>query len=115
MADYKPSFPFSVPIELLIPTSTKIKGVSVKTFPDSGIRLNCSFKTYGGTESTVNGVVTVIDTAIVETWFRPDIKSDCRIKNLQSGQVYEIIGKPENINMRNQFVKFKVKAVEGGA
>lgn len=115
MADYKPSFPFSVPIELLIPTSTKSKGVSVKIFPDSGIRLNCSFKTYGGTESTVNGVVTVIDTAIVETWFRPDIKSDCRIKNLQSGQVYEIIGNPENINMRNQFVKFKVKAVEGGA
>ena len=69
MADYKPSFPFSVPIELLIPTFTKSKGVSVKTFPDSGIRLNCSFKTYGGTESTVNGVVTVIDTAIVETWF----------------------------------------------
>lgn len=115
MADYKPSFPFSVPAELLIPTYTQSKGVSVKIFPDSGIRLNCSFKTYGGTESTVNGVVTVIDTAIVETWFRPDIKSDCRIKNLQSGQVYEIIGNPENINMRNQFVKFKVKAVEGGA
>lgn len=115
MADFKPAFPFDTPIWLLIPTYTKKKGVTVKTFPDNGILLYCSFKTYGGTESTVNGVVTVIDTAIVETWFRPDIKSDCRIKNLQSGQTYEIIGIPENINMRNQFVKFKVKAVEGGA
>ena len=115
MADYKPSFPFSVPIELLIPTYTKSKGVDVKTFPDNGIRLNCSFKTYGGTESTVNGAYTVIDTATVETWFRPDIKTDCRIKLLPSGQVYEIIGKPENINMRNQFIKFKVRSVEGGA
>lgn len=115
MAEFKPSFPFSTPIELLIPTYTTSKGVKVKSFPDSGIRLDCSFKTYGGTETTTNDLYTVIDTAIIETWYRPDIKSDCRIKLLSTGQVYEIIGNPENINMRNQFVKFKVRAVEGGA
>ena len=115
MADYKPSFPFDTAIELLIPVYTSVKGVQVKTFPDSGINLHCSFKTYGGTEITTNGLYTVIDTAIVETWYRPDIKSDCRIKLLLTGQVYEIIGKPENVNQRNQFIKFKVRAVEGGA
>lgn len=115
MADFKPAFPFDAPIELLIPSYTTKKGVQVKSFPDNGIRLNCSFKTYGGTETTTNNLYTVIDTAIIETWYRPDIKSDCRIKLLSSGQVYEIIGKPENINMRNQFIKFKVQAVEGGA
>jgi len=115
MADFKPSFPFSTPIELLIPTYTKKKGVKVKEFPQTGIRLNCSFKTYGGTETTTNDLYTVIDTAIIETWYRPDIKADCRIKLWATGQVYEIIGKPENIDMRNQFVKFKVRAVEGGA
>lgn len=115
MAEYKPSFPFTTPIDLLIPTYTKSKGVDVKTFPAVGIRLNCSFKTYGGTEMQTNGIFSVIDTAIVETWYRPDIKSDCKIRLFSSGQVYEIIGKPENINERNQFIKFKVRAVEGGA
>lgn len=115
MAEFKPSFPFATPIELLIPTYTKQKGVPIKSFPAVGIRLNCSWKTYGGTETTTNDLYTVIDTAIVETWFRPDIKSDCRIKLWATGQMYEIIGNPENIDMRNQFVKFKVRAVEGGA
>jgi head-tail adaptor len=115
MAEFKPAFPYSTPIELLIPSYTKKKGVPVKSFPDIGIRLNCSFKTYGGTETTANDLYTVIDTAIVETWYRPDIKPDCRIKLLPSGEVYDIIGKPENVNKRNQFLKFKVRAVEGGA
>ena len=117
MADFKPSLPYTVPAELLIPTESKVKGVTKKTFPDSGkgIRINCSFKTYGGTESNVNGVISVVNTGILETWYRPDVKADCRIRLLQTGEVYEIISKPENIDMRNQFLKFKVKAIEGGA
>ena len=115
MADFKPRFPYSTAIKLLIPTYTTSKGVSVKSYPQTGIRLNCSFKTYGGTETTVNGLYSVIDTADVETWYRPDIKADCRIKVLSTGEEYEIIDKPENIDMRNQFVRFKVRAVEGGA
>lgn len=115
MADFKPAFPFSTPIELLTPSYTTQKGVPVKSFPDVGIRLNCSWKTYGGTETTTNDLYTVIDTAIVETWYRPDIKADCRVRLLSTGDVYEIIGKPENISGRNQFAKFKVRAVEGGA
>ena len=56
-----------------------------------------------------------IDTANVETWYRSDIQTQCRIKVLQTGQIYEIINVPENIDMRNQFVKFRVQAVKGGA
>lgn len=115
MKDFKPSFPYSTAIELLIPTYSKNKGVTSKSFPNKGIQLNCSWKTYGGTETTNNEVYTIVDTANVETWFRPDIKSDCRVKLLATGDVYEILGKPENINMRNQFIKFKVRAVQGGA
>lgn len=115
MKTYKPSFPFSTAIELLIPTYSTAKGVTKKAFPDEGIRLNCSFKTFGGTETTNNDVYTLEDTAHVETWFRPDIKADCRIKVLSTGQVYEIINTPENIDMRSQFCKFKVRAVRGGA
>lgn len=115
MKTYKPSFPFSTAIELLIPTYTTKKGVKVKEFPEQGIRLNCSFKTYGGTETTVNDVYSLEDTAQVETWYRPDIKADCRIKVISSGQTYDIMNTPENIDMRSQFCKFKVRAVRGGA
>lgn len=115
MKTYKPSFPFSTAIELLIPTYSTSKGVTKKTFPEEGIRLNCSFKTFGGTETTNNDVYTLEDTAHVETWFRPDIKADCRIKVLSTSRVYEIINTPENIDMRSQFCKFKVRAVRGGA
>lgn len=112
---FKPSTPYSTAVELLIPTYSTVKGVPVKTFPQQGIQINCSWKTYGGTEANTNELYMVIDTANVETWYRPDIKSDCRIKVLATGDVYEIIGKPENIDMRNQYIKFRVQAVEGGA
>lgn len=115
MKEFTPSLPYTVPIELFIPSYSSSKGVPIKTFPATGERLNCSMKTYGGTETTENGVYSVIDTAQIETWYRPDIKADCRIKVLATGDVYEIIGKPENINMRNQFMRFKIRAVEGGA
>ena len=113
--EYKPSFPFSTAAELYIPTYQTQKGVSFKEYPEEGIKIFVSFKTYQGTETTINDLYTVLDTAQVETWYRPDIKADCRLKILETGDVYEVIGKPENINMRNQFLKFKVQAVEGGA
>lgn len=115
MKTFKPSFPYSTAIELLIPTYKKIKGVTKPIFPEKGIPLNCSFKSYGGTETTNNGVYSVEDTANVETWYRPDIKSDCRIRVMQTGDVFEIINRPENINMRNQFCRFKVEAIRGDA
>ena len=118
MSDYKPSFPFNVPMYLLTPTTTTVKGVAVKRYPEptEGELIYCSFKTYGGTESNNNGVYTVLDTANIETWYRPDIKASCRLCFAENtAKVYEIIGEPENINMRNQFMKFKVQSVKGGA
>lgn len=112
MAGFTPAFPYTTPAELLIPTYSSEKGTQVKTFPAQGIRINVSFRSFGGTETNTNDVLTVINTATVETWYRPDIKSDCRIK-LTDGAIYEIIGAPENIELRNQFCKFKVRAIEG--
>ena len=112
---YRPTTPYTTAIELLIPTLTTKKGVPTKAYPKEGIRLNCSFKTYGGTENTDNGLYSVVDTAVVETWYRPDITADCRIKVLATGVSFEIINTPENIEMRNQFLKFKVQAIKGGA
>lgn len=112
MAGFTPAFPYTTPAELLIPTYSSEKGTQLKTFPAQGVRINVSFRSFGGTETNTNEVYTVLNTATVETWYRPDIKADCRIR-LASGEVYEIIGTPENIELRNQFCKFKVKAIEG--
>lgn len=115
MSNYKPSDPLTVPIKLLVPTYKNVKGVMKKTYPEDGDLIWCSFKTYGGTEKNVNDVYLIEDTANVETWYRPDIKSDCRIMLIDTSAVYEIMNEPENINMRNQYCKFKVRRVKGGA
>lgn len=119
MADYKPNGNFTVPMKILVPETEKAKGVPVKKYPEPD-KLNDddylffgSFKTYGGTETIVNGIVTIIDTAVIETWYRPDIKSNCRIFVIPMNREYEIISPPENIGLRNRYLKFKIKSVGG--
>ena len=100
---------------LQTPTSDKVLGVSKKTYADIAGVVMVNWKSYGGTETTSNGVLSVEDTAQIVCWYRPDIRSDCRLVRLSDGATYEIIGEPENIEMRNQFLKFKVRRVKGGA
>lgn len=114
--NFRPNLPFSVPLKLLLPTITKTGGVRVKTYDDAnGILIYGTFKTYGGTDQTVNGVYSVVDTAEIVTWYRPDITSDCVLALAETGARYEIMGEPENIDRRNQFLKLKVQRVKGGA
>jgi len=110
---YRPSEPFTTPIELLNVSELKtVRGVDVPVYPEKGETIFCSFKTYGGTESNVNGVLSVIQTANVETWYRPDITSSSRLR--LGSQTYEVMGDPEDIEQRHQFLKFKVRGVKGG-
>lgn len=113
---YRPKDPFTTALILLKPTITTVSGVKKKTFPEvsQGIRLNGSFKSFGGTETIVNNVVAIEDTATVETWFRPDITSGCRIVIAGTNKIYEIISEPENIDLRNQYLQFRVSRVKGG-
>ena len=117
MAFYRPALPFSTPMILLIPTYTKSGGVHKKVIPplEDGSTIYGSFKTYGGTEKVVDGVYSIVDTAEIETWYRPDITSDCVIALADTGEQYQIMNEPENIYRRNQFLKFKVKRIKGGA
>ena len=113
---YRPNDTFSVPMYLFVPTNTIVKGVPAKIYPETGELFFGSYKTFGGTESNVDGLLAVVDTATIETWYRPDIQSDCHICLAQQpNKMYEIIGEPENISLRNQYLKFKVQAVAGGA
>ena len=100
---------------LQTPKSEKVLGVSVKTYADVAGVVMVNWKSFGGTETNNNGVLSVDDTAQIVCWYRPDIRSDCRLIRLVDSAVYEILGEPENIEMRNQFLKFKVRRVKGGA
>ena len=117
MAVYKPSAPFNVPLLLLAPTSETVLGVEKKTFPapQDGVLFYGSFRTFGGTEKDVNGVYSLENTAVIETWYRPEIKANCRIAVAPASVIFEIIGEPENIRMQNQYLRFKVREIKGGA
>lgn len=131
MSNYRLEITDPIPLILLIPKKvTKVNGVNKKEYPTieealsvkdkKGNSINLffgSFKTYQGTfikESNINGLFSIEDTANIETWYRPDITSNCRIARANDNAIYDIINEPENINMRNQFLKFKVKRVKGG-
>lgn len=110
---YRPSEPFTTPVTLLNVAETKtVRGVDVPVYPEQGETIFCSFKTYGGTETTINGVISVIHTANIETWYRPDITSSSRIR--LGTQLYEVMGEPEDIEQRHQFLKCKVRGVKSG-
>lgn len=114
---YRPSAPFTVPMKLLVPVNGDSYGVTTKAYsePSKSELFFGSFRTFGGTESLKNDLWTIVDTAVIDTWYRPDIKSDCRIYMCDTGDVYEVIGTPEDIDRRHQYLKFKVKKVGGKA
>lgn len=112
---YKPANPFNVAMRLLIPSTTMVKGVPKKTWPDpeDSYLFYGSFRTFGGTENTVNDLYAVVDTATIDTWFDPQFKADCRIYLCDTGEQYEIIATPENINRRNQYIQLRVRKIGG--
>ena len=116
MADYKPkgyeNTRFAV--QLLKPTKSSYHGVSKPTYPSTGDVIFINWKSYGGTETVVDGVLSVLDTAQVTCRYRPDITADCALKRFD-GTVFRIIGTPENVDMSNRVLSFKVQAVKGGA
>ena len=109
---YRPSEPYCTPVEIFNPTYETVKGVTKKVYPETGELIFCSFKTYGGTETTINDQLAAVDTANVETRYRPDITSASQIR--LGAKTYEVIGEPEDIEQRHQFLKFKVRGVKGG-
>lgn len=114
---FKPKAPFNVAMKIIVPTSERVQGVLKKGFskPDDSELFFGSFRTFGGTENTQDGVYTLINTATVDTWYRPDIKADCRIYICETGQTYEIMGDPEDIDMRHQYLQLRLRKVGGKA
>ena len=111
----------TTPLRLQQPVQATLYGVNTKTWKNANGVVWANFKTFGGTEKNDNGVLSVEDTAQVVCWYRPDIRGNCRVVLLDGNEdtanptAYEILGEPENIEMRNMFLKFKVRRVKGGA
>ena len=115
--NYKPAEPFVVPMKLLVPVTTTPYGAGKKVFsaPETSDLFYGSFRTFGGTENFKDDVLTIINTGIVDTWYRPDIKADCQIYLCETGEIYDIINDPEDIAFRHQYLRFKVRKVGGKA
>ena len=117
MAGFKASAPFTVAMRLRTPTETNKQGVASKTYSalkDSPLFYG-SFRTFGGTEGVSNDGLTLIDTATINCWYDPMIKADCRVYIEETAAEYEIIGQPEDIGMRHQYLVFKVRRAGGKA
>lgn len=113
MKEYKPTTPFNVVGQYFPCTEQMVKGTLVKTYAETGTTFYCSFRTFGGTEVDNNGVTVVENTATIETWYDPNLTGVCKV--VIGGVNYEILGVPENIAMRNKWLRFKVRAIRGGA
>lgn len=115
---YRPNVPFNVPMKFFKPMYVTSNGVRKKLYPDYDEDQNptffCSFRTFGGTKIQANDIYAVQDTAVIETWYTPKIQADGKVKDLLTGIEYEILGTPENIERRNQFLKFEVRRLGGG-
>lgn len=120
MARFKPTTPFNVPMKVLIPTYSTVKGTRQQSFADpvtlsDDYLFYGSFRSFVGSITTENDLSVTLNTAYVETWYRPDIKSNCRIYLCDSGDVYEVVGDPENIELRHQYLKIRVQKIGGAA
>lgn len=104
----------ATPMRIQTPTEETVLGVTRKAWKDGDI-IQVNFKTYGGTETESNGVLSVIDTAQITTWWRPDLRSECRLVRLSDGAAFEILGEPEDLEQRHQVLYFKVRRAKGGA
>lgn len=114
--DFIPAFPFDTPMKLLIPTEQIVKGTTQKIFPDPKDVTEifyAGFRTFGGTETSVNNIYTVYDTAVIDTWYSPNFKANCRVYDIETESQWDIISDPEDIGRRHQFCQFKIRKVGG--
>ena len=105
----------TTPMRLQKRTVTTISGAKEATYKDAEKDpvIMCNFKSKGGTEGIHNGQYIILDTATVQTWYRPDIKKGDRLILEQDGSAWDIKGTPENVEMRNQLLILKVQNAGG--
>ena len=117
---YRPATPFVTPMYILNPVYSKVKGTETQSYPkpkdlsDDDLIFG-TFRSYGGTDTQSNDLVVVEKTGYIDTWYRNDIRSNTRIYIVPTQDTYEILGDPEDIAMRHQYMKIRVRKIGGAA
>lgn len=108
---YRPNIQqMATPIRIQHRKATDVNGAPHISYVDADPALDfCNWKGRGGTESVQSGSLTVLDTAELTMWYRPDVNERDRVLlNDNEALAYEIAN-IENIEMRNQFMVLKVR------
>ena len=90
------------------------KGQMKKTFTGSDKTFFIALSKFRGAEKIEDGIMSIMETASVCMHFNSEVKASDRIKLLEDNTEWEIINSPENWNMQNAFLLFKVLRVKGG-
>lgn len=105
------TFPFRTRFLIMQPSYEMVNGVSKRTLEKTG-EIFASARSFGGTEKVVDGVLGIVKTMVLQTWYRPDLVSGTVLEDT-NGNRWEMYGEPENIEMSNRFIQMKVKRVDG--
>lgn len=111
---FKVSEQMTTPMKLQKRISKNVMGAPEFEYvdvPDDPI-IYCNFKSKGGTEAVHDGRYIILDTATVQTWYRPDIAKGDRLI-LPDGSAWDIKGNPENVEQRNQLLILRVQNAGG--
>lgn len=110
---YKPNIQqmsTSITIENRVETIVKSKS-TISYVPAAPPNAFCNWKTKGGTELPGENSVTVLDTAELIMWYRPDIVETSKI--YLGTKEYKVMS-IENVEQRNQYLIIKVKGAKVG-
>lgn len=91
------------------------KGMVSKVYTPEDTGRFIAFSNFQGTEKIIDGVLVVENTAVICSPYIKGLQVSDRIRLEDSGSEWDIITPPENWNMQNLFLIFKVRRVESGA
>ena len=73
------------------------------------------FKLKGTIETTANGLTVVVDNTTFITWYKKVNPFEAKDVLTINGVDYEIVGTPENVEMRGLYSVINLEKVSGGA
>jgi hypothetical protein len=103
----------TTPCKLQFPAEDRSSDITVTGFIDEGKIFLANFSTYGSSEQERNGIDVVEENTVLTTWYNPKIEAGCRIVRLTDGAAFDVVGEPENVEMRDMFSVVKVRRVRG--
>ena len=95
------------------PTHTQVNGRTAKVEYVAVGNIKGKFKLKGTAETNANGLTVVVNKTTFTTWWKNDFEASDILTI--GGINYEIIGKPENVEMRGRYALLNLEEIEGGA